>query len=350
MRTQNRGEEIDALLQSVEALSRRINAKLQERNERECCLQNTVRDTSEQTTRLEKINATMAQIRDLRGKVDEICASKVSVEQLVIEAEHRLQEEEKNAVNLAREIEGLCRSRCNISQEQKSANNERIRIDNLIRNCKSELKKLNNQICTEEDKVTHQERTIYDQDLKILQIESRLSELQGEVSLEEIEEYQEGIQHLSVELERLSRVQRKLATELEVLQVGSKQMERTFKKLLIEKAEADSRRASDTAYVEQTENSIKRCKNEYNKILVEKNLLQLQMRRTDESLGFYNEKVFTLEKDRLLMENCIKEREIDISIAMEMTATTLRLTTEENARLKKEINCRRLRTNKLMNR
>lgn len=138
-------------------------------------------------------------------------------------------------------------------------------------------------------------------------------------------------------------------------------MERAFKKLLIEKAAVDSRRENDTAYVEQAENSIKKCKNEYNKILVEKNMLQLKIRRTDESLQFYNEKVrrflmplfskvFTLEKDRLLMENCIKEREIDINIAMEMTVTTLRLTAGENARLRKEIKFRRLQTNKLTNR
>ncbi|VDK31837.1 unnamed protein product [Taenia asiatica] len=214
MRTQNRGEEIDALLQvitnfdtlwchhsiqigSVEALSRRINAKLRERNERERCLRNAVRDTSERTTRLEKFEKHLEVLRKKHSN---------------------LQDKMKNTY----------------SQEQKSANNKRIRIDNLIRNCKSELKKLNNQICIEEDKVTHQERTIYDQDLKILQIESRLSKLQDEVSLEEIEEYQKGIQHLSAELERLSRVQKKLATELEVLQVNlSLQLKRDLNEKLV---------------------------------------------------------------------------------------------------------------------
>ncbi|KAL5112749.1 Coiled-coil domain-containing protein 39 [Taenia crassiceps] len=409
-RTQNRGEELDALLWSVDALSRRVNAKTQERHEKECSLKNAVRDTLEQTARLEKfekhlgvlrgkrsslrtkmentdsqlkmikviikrsgitisslrsniretkatissltekLNATLAKIEGLRGKKEKICANKVSIDQLLIEAEHRLQEEERNAVTVEREIENLCRIRFNISQEQKSVNNERLRIENVIRNCNSELKKLNNQICIEEEKVTHQERTIYDQDLKILQIESRLSKLQDEISSEEIEDYQEGIQHLSTELERLSKVQRELSTELEVLQVDSKQTECAFKKLLIEKAAVDSRSESDAAYVEQAENSMKKCKNEYNKILVEKNMLQLKIRRIDESLRFYNEKIFTLEKDRLLMEKCIKERESGINIAMEMTATTLRLTTGENARLKKEINFRRLQTNKLISR
>lgn len=223
IRTQNRGREMDALLQSVEALSRRIDAKSQERNERECGLKNAVKDTSEQNTRLEKfvkqleflkqkhsslqaeikdacsqlkvlrvitersdistnslrsnikekrtiislltekLTTTLEQIGELKGKAEEICTSKVSIDQLVIEAEHHLQEEEKNAVKFGKEIKSLCRSRFNILQERKIANEERLRIENLVRNCKNELEKLNNQIHIEEEKVMHQERTIYEQ-------------------------------------------------------------------------------------------------------------------------------------------------------------------------------------------
>nr|CDS15949.1 coiled coil domain containing protein 39 [Echinococcus granulosus] len=410
IRTQNRGREMDALLQSVEALSRRIDAKSQERNERECGLKNAVKDTSEQNTRLEKfvkqleflkqkhsslqaeikdacsqlkvlrvitersdistnslrsnikekrtiislltekLTTTLEQIGELKGKAEEICTSKVSIDQLVIEAEHHLQEEEKNAVKFGKEIKSLCRSRFNILQERKIANEERLRIENLVRNCKNELEKLNNQIHIEEEKVMHQERTIYEQDFKIIQIENRLSKLQNETLSDEIKDYQEGIQRLSTELEWLSKMQRKLLTELEILQVESKQMERAFEELLSEKGTVDLQKENDTIYVEQAENSLKRCKNEYKTILVDKTMLQLKMRRSNEKLQFYNEKVFDLEKDRLYMKNCEKERETDISIAIGMAVATLRLTNEENAKLKKEINCRRLQTSKLINR
>ncbi|CDS40761.1 coiled coil domain containing protein 39 [Echinococcus multilocularis] len=410
IRTQNRGREIDALLQSVEALSHRIDAKSQERNERECGLKHAVKDTSEQNTRLEKfvkqleflkqkhsslhveikdacsqlkvlrvitershistnslrsnikekrtiislltekLTTTLEQIGELKGKAEEICTSKVSIDQLVIEAEHHLQEEEKNAIKFRKEIKNLCRSRFNILQERKIANEERLRIENLVRNCRNELEKLNNQIHIEEEKVMHQERTIYEQDFKIVQIENRLSKLQNETLSDETKDYQEGIQRLSTELERLSKVQRKLLTELEILQVESKQVERAFEELLSEKGTVDLIKENDTIYVEQAETSLKRCKNEYKTVLVDKTMLKLKMRRSNEKLQFYNEKVFDLEKDRLYMKNCEKERETDISIAIGMAVATLRLTNEENAKLKKEINCRRLQTSKLINR
>ncbi|EUB63784.1 Coiled-coil domain-containing protein [Echinococcus granulosus] len=127
-------------------------------------------------------------------------------------------------------------------------------------------------------------------------------------------------------------------------------MERAFEELLSEKGTVDLQKENDTIYVEQAENSLKRCKNEYKTILVDKTMLQLKMRRSNEKLQFYNEKVFDLEKDRLYMKNCEKERETDISIAIGMAVATLRLTNEENAKLKKEINCRRLQTSKLINR
>lgn len=47
-----------------------------------------------------------------------------------------------------------------------------------------------------------------------------MSKLQNETLSDEIKDYQEGIQRLSTELEWLSKMQRKLLTELEILQVN----------------------------------------------------------------------------------------------------------------------------------
>ncbi|VDM20741.1 unnamed protein product [Hydatigera taeniaeformis] len=313
IRAQSRGEEIDALLQSVEALSRRINNKRQERNEKDRCLKSVIRDASEQNKKIEKHEKLLEALREehsnLRAKMKDV-----------------------------------------YSQEQKGANEERLRIEALVRNCKSELKNLNREISIGEEKIITQERTIYNQDYKLLQIENRLSKMQDETLSEEVRAYQEDIQSLSTESEGLSVVHRKLLTELEAIQVESKQMERAIRKLLVEKAAVDSQRDSDTAHVEQVEKALKRCKDEYSNSLVDKNMLQLKIRRTDEILRHYSEKVFNLEKSRLTMEKCVKERETDISIAMEMTVATLRLTNEENARLRKEVNFRRLQTNKLAKR
>lgn len=109
-------------------------------------------------------------------------------------------------------------------------------------------------------------------------------------------------------------------------------------------------RDNDELYIDLTEKALVDLKNERNRILVDKSMLRLKMQRIDKKLEFFDEKVFNLEKYRLDIETCVRERELDINIAMETLKMKIHLANEEKSRLKKEINFKRLRADMLMNR
>ncbi|KAM3176567.1 hypothetical protein ACTXT7_006268 [Hymenolepis weldensis] len=306
---------------------------------------------SANSTKFDQINKTLENIEKLRMKLKDVQESKLSVDQLVTETEFLLQEEGRHANKLIKHIENLSRRRFHISQEKQTANDNKLKTESMIKSYKNNIKILENEISKMEEKVMQQDRIFYGQDFKIIQIENRISNKEMDTSNpEELTAFQEKLNKLSAELEGLETLYRKLSRELKNSETESTQMERVLANLSNKKKSLDIQRDNDELYIDLTEKALVDLKNERNRILVDKFMLQLKMQRIDKKVEFFDEKVFNLEKYRLDIENCIKKRELDINIAMEILKMKIHLANEEKSRLKKEINFKKLKADMLMNR
>ncbi|VDD74688.1 unnamed protein product [Mesocestoides corti] len=232
--------------------------------------------------------------------------------------------------------------------ERMAANSEKLRLQSVIRGDKIELKNLDVLIRKEEEKMANKEHIIYDQALKIFQLESRIDRLQNETPEVGSSGIQEDINKLSDELSRLSEVQIKLSDELKSIQVESKKTDHTTEKLLKEKASTSAQRTNDEVYVERTEKLLRQKRTNYNQLVVEKTMLRLKLREAEKKLIAYTDEVMNLEKYRLDMKRILQEREIEISDNKDIVLAELRLVNERRLLLRKELSVRRMQIEKLI--
>nr|CDS33376.1 coiled coil domain containing protein 39 [Hymenolepis microstoma] len=410
-RSESRSKEIESLLQSFEELDQRSDEILMNKKELEHFFANSIKDTAEcrrkledskkklkalrlksaatvdemkitqsellalkniasrscqnlQTLQLvvkesksansaqhEKINKTLENMEKLQMKLKDVQESKLSIDKLVAETELLLREEERYSNNLFKHIENLSRDRFHILKEKQTTHENKLRAESQIKACKSNIKALEEQISKMEEKVMHQDCILYAQDFKIIKLENRISKMEMDTSnAEELAIFQGKLTRLSAESEGLETLSRKLSKEVKDLKVESTRMERELTKFLNKKQSLDAQRDDDELCIDLTEKALMDLKKERNSILVDKSMLRLKLQRIDEKLGFFSKKVFNLEKYRLDMETCVKERELDINIALEMLTLQTRQADEEKSRLKKEISSKRLQLDKLMKR
>uniref|UniRef100_A0A5K3EYH3 Coiled-coil domain-containing protein 39 n=1 Tax=Mesocestoides corti TaxID=53468 RepID=A0A5K3EYH3_MESCO len=262
---------------------------------RRCCLDLSSRLSK--TNQIQKlillnkktIQATCEDTLRLKERIEQIFESKLSISQLQIETEKWLRNEEKNTAKLTEEIERFCKDKFRVTQERMAANSEKLRLQSVIRGDKIELKNLDVLIRKEEEKMANKEHIIYDQALKIFQLESRIDRLQNETPEVGSSGIQEDINKLSDELSRLSEVQIKLSDELKSIQVESKKTDHTTEKLLKEKASTSAQRTNDEVYVERTEKLLRQKRTNYNQLVVEKTMLRLKLREAEKKLIAYTD-------------------------------------------------------------
>ncbi|VDN98293.1 unnamed protein product [Rodentolepis nana] len=410
-RSEKRSKEIEFLLQSFEDLDRQTDENLMKKREHEHYLANSIKDTAEIrkkvedskkkltmlqeknaaavdeikitkselqvlknvaisscqnlqslqlavketkcaiSTQYDKINKTLENMEKLKIKFKGVQESKLSVVHLVAESEFLLRQEERYSNMLVKHIDNLSRGRFHILKEKQTTHEDKLRAESLIAGCKNSIKILEAEISKTEEKVVHQDQILYCQDFKIIKLEDRISKMEMDTSnAEELARFQEKITRLSAEFEDLETLSQKFSKELKDLKLESTKMERELTKFANKKQSLDAQRDNDELRIDLTEKALMDHKKERNLILVEKSMLRLQLQRIDEKIGFLSEKVFNLGKYRLDMETCVKERELDINIALEMLTLQTRHADEEKSRLKKEISSKRLQLDKLKNR
>ncbi|CAF1211887.1 unnamed protein product [Rotaria sordida] len=192
-----------------------------------------------------------------------------------------------------------------IRKHEKQYEIDNQAYQNQIHNMKNQINQLDQQLLK-------QQELIYNQDFIKQNIDRRLNRLLGEKTNEKYSEFDLKIHELQNEYEKKKYQYDQLQNQIKILNDELRIIKRDFDQLIIDKNDLNEKFLQFDLYISLSEKLIKKLNNEKEDYLVERNLLNIELKRLKNILCNSSEINSNLEQQQIELQKAIKERRMEI--------------------------------------
>lgn len=347
------------ILQVTEQERIQINSELQtatfsvERvsNDLETCKATSLQLTQNILDKEKKLELQKQQIEVTRNNLAQAEGEQLSAEQKAAAADKLLKHEEQIIKNLMEQAKTAREIQFKRQQDLKKAQDENVVLSNAINGDNSALSNLKRRLEQLDDQNLKQEEVLYQQDFKMVDLDRRLSKLQGVgMDVEEKEKLENKIKDLNQALEDKQNNEKSVNQQLkksndEIRRVGQ-DVERTEKDL----CDLQSKISEMDLQYESAQRELIKLEKESNSSLVDDNLLRLGISRLRGTLAERVNTVVDLSQRRIQLDSAIKERKIQITNMRNLVAAELKAAESERSVLSHDLYERINKIEKIRNR
>ena len=217
-------------------------------------------------------------------------------------------------------------------QELKKAKDEETVLKNSVNGDMSAMKNLKSRLKQMDAQSLQQQEVIYQQDYQMVNIDRRLSKLQGEgMDQEEKEKLEAKVKSLTDSLEDKQNTKKVVTQQLKKLRDEVRRVAREMEKTDHEYQDLEAKIAEMDLQYESSQRESANLEKENNSALVDDNLLRLEISRLRGTLAERVNTVTDLSQRRLQLNTGIKERKIQINNMKAMVNAELKALEEERS-------------------
>ncbi|NWH57280.1 CCD39 protein, partial [Geococcyx californianus] len=270
-----------------------------------------------------------------------------SSEDRSLRMEEMLKEEEKIVKEKETETNQLKELLFKKIQELKVPQDKEKCVLAEIEGSRLSLKSLKSQLHRLDTDALKQQELMYNQDFYIQQVQRRLSWLEGEVNADENQVLEAKVAERKKTLQEKKNAYDVLHAQYKKLQSDVHFTKRAMDKIGEEESGVLIKINELNVFNDRSDQELKKAKAVKQEMMVEDNLLKLELKRLQDTLGNKTENVLTLEKQKLELEKAIAERTEEIKIHNTMLDLQIRLVDQEQQCLSAEIQERLNKIDKL---
>eukprot|EP00118_Oscarella_pearsei_P001072 m.6513 g.6513 ORF g.6513 m.6513 type:complete len:941 (+) comp16077_c0_seq2:56-2878(+) len=199
------------------------------------------------------------------------------------------------------------------------------------------VKNLNSMLNKVDQSSLKQQELIYSQDFQLQQLERKIGRLQGERSTEEKIALNAKIKDLTVHNEEQQATETLLGNQLKRLGDDLRRAARDLEKSRKEKSDLTGKIEELELHNDSSQREIKKVVAKKQDLMVDKNILQLEVKRLRQTLNSKADEVLSLEKRKLQLHTAMTERAHEIEMHKDMLKAQIRTQESEKAKMSSEV-------------
>ncbi|CAG0917375.1 unnamed protein product [Notodromas monacha] len=247
--------------------------------------------------------------------------------------------------SLKTKIDRLTNKKAKQAAEVKEMHGELASLTSQIAAAKKNIKKLDKSIKETEDSIRNKEEMSFKLDFKIVKLDREIAMFMGRSHPDSDEsivkcELKESKSQYEAELEKLRKSNKSADSENQLAFEQLKRARNSANKLIQEKVKADNRLRDLETKVTQTNKSLKELKAEQENMLVERNLLQVDVRKNIKKVQTKARILAESEKEQLELEKSALEEQEVRKCELENVKLQLRNVNDEKQSLQMNLNDR----------
>ncbi|XP_054287875.1 coiled-coil domain-containing protein 39-like [Macrosteles quadrilineatus] len=276
-------------------------------------------------------------IQELREKLRELEEADMTSAQRSREIHDILKSAEKNNRELQTKFDKIQEKVFEKTSELEAIRRTNEAVENEIKVLNLNTKAFEKRVNEIEKEIIDKEQVLYDMDMESMVLESKLSRLQGERTDEE-----------KVRLKmRILELEEAVKKKKEVFNMVTAQYNRAKNEHIQLSAEVDEENEQSRKLTEKRQELVYLMEGGQKQLTalqqtnkqtqVTLNLLKLRVDQREKTLAKHENQVFGLEREKLELENALRERKVEIGLQMDLMAAKKRSLEEEKSELKKAL-------------
>ena len=302
-------------------------------------------------SKIKKFENLKTQTEKTRENLSYAEGQQLSAEQKAAAAEKLLAHEEAIVKNLMDQVKQAREMQFKREQALKEAKEENVTLTNAVSGEYSAITNLKKRLKQIDAQCLQQEEVLYQQDYQLVNLERRVSKLQGEgLDQDEKEKLELKIKNLTDALENKNDTEKVVTQQLKKLKDEVRRVGREMEKTDTEFLDLQAKIAEMDLQYESSQRELGTLEKENNSALVDDNLLRLGISRLRGTLAERVSSVTDLSQRRLQLNTAIKERKIQINNMKDMINAELKAAESERSILSHDLYERINKIEKIRNR
>uniref|UniRef100_A0A8C5AZV0 Coiled-coil domain-containing protein 39 n=1 Tax=Gadus morhua TaxID=8049 RepID=A0A8C5AZV0_GADMO len=267
----------------------------------------------------------------LEDKLSKVTQTALSVEERALQLDQLLRDEDQELdMQLQHHREALFGQRQNL-QALRSKEKD---LTAQILGSKAALASLKGHMGKLDQNLLKQQEIIYNQNIQIQQLESKVARLLGEVNTEEKQALEQETAQLTSALEQRTRTAQLLSIQLKELQDDIRCVRKEAERTGAENREMTTKMEELQLFNDTSDKELKKLRTTKQDTMVEENMVKLALRRLRDLLYNRADGVLSREKRRLQLQTAMKEREEEIRVHRQMLAKEMKIAQKERQELR----------------
>lgn len=248
-----------------------------------------------------------------------------------------LQDAQRMAKNLEKDVEQLSNSQFNANQELQGVRDAQNTLLSHISGCQSQDKNLKSKINQLDGESFQQQVVLYNIEFNEQQMIKKVSRAKGDRTDRERRELQGKIDLLQTTLDELDQQHRVLDTQVKRVREDLRRSKVRIEKLEAEKKAAEDRVLAINLECGHCNQDSKRLEREKEDALVQVDTMQLQLNRLKTRLRHRSDELVDLEEQKQSIASDIVEREAEIAVHHNLLHVEAKMMEDERRRLVNEL-------------
>ncbi|KAG5449837.1 Coiled-coil domain-containing protein 39 [Clonorchis sinensis] len=295
----------------------------------------------EKARKTEKLQQLQVTLGALEEKLAYVVDSKRSAEQLADEADASLTAAEASHEQMTRMLDKLRSDRFKATQNYENLSGESKRLNQQLQGANAILRIAKSNLSDLDSKLMAQHEVMYKQDFKIQQLDRRIARMLGEQIEDSSELLQEQVRTLETQLDERTNTVNYLSGELANIRREVHRRKREVQDLSEIRTVTETKLQHDDLEVTAAVKHKSKLTNVIQRLTVDLNLVRLEVRRLFKNYEKSSDKVFCLEAAREELDCAIKQHLEQLSLRHKMLTSEARMASEDNSKLKMEIQSRK---------
>ncbi|CAL8370329.1 unnamed protein product [Boreogadus saida] len=287
-----------------------------------------------------KLHKAELQNAALEDKLSKVTQTALSVEERALQLDQLLRDEDQVTKELDVQLQHHREALLGQRQNLQALGSKEKDLTAQILGGKAALAGLKGHMGKLDQSLLKQQEIIYNQNIQIQQLESKVARLLGEVDTEERRALEQETAQLTSALEQRTRTAQLLSIQLKELQDDIRCVRKEAERTGAENREMTTKMEELQLFNDTSDKELKKLRTTKQDTMVEENMVKLALRRLRDLLYNRADGVLSREKRRLQLQTAMKEREEEIRVHRQMLAKEMKIAQKERQELSVEVNQR----------
>ncbi|OON18193.1 hypothetical protein X801_05957, partial [Opisthorchis viverrini] len=325
-------------LSELEAFKRTVDRLASDLESTRINISQLKKEKARKTENLQQLQVTLGALEE---KLAYVVDSKRSAEQLADEADASLTAAEASHEQMTRILDKLRSDRFKATQNYENLSGESKRLNQQLQGANAILRIAKSNLADLDRKLMAQHEVMYKQDFKIQQLDRRIARMLGEQIEDSSELLQDQVRTLEAQLDERTNTVSYLSGELANIRREVHRRKREVQDLSEMRTVNETKLQHDDLEVAAAIKHKNKLTTVIQRLTVDLNLARLEVRRLLKNYEKSSGKVFCLEAAREELDCAIKQHLEQLSLRNKMLTNETRMASEDNSKLKMEIQSRK---------